>query len=336
MKFDTIVVGAGLTGLTAARYLADKGKKVLVFEQTNRIGGLCKEGHFKGTRFSIYGPHIFHTSNKGVWDFLSRFTDWTYFNSNKYVKSFCKGKLWSIPIDYDEVGNKEWDRATMVSALYHDYTAKMWGSYYEEVKGYSIKRLNTNSPLDKRYFKDTYQAFPANGYDEMFYKMIDNKNISITLNSNFDINYVDRATPVIYTGRIDHLIGRNDLPFMQMGFQIVLNGAFPWSDTYGVINFPQDFDFIRAHSSKILYQQNTENDVVVYEYPRRTGPECYPIYYEDSNILWNEIYVVVKKKYPNVYPAGRAGMFQYMDMGEAVMSGIDTAHIILEKISRGI
>jgi UDP-galactopyranose mutase len=166
----------------------------------------------------------------------------------------------------------------------------------------------------------------------MFMKIIDNKNIVIHLNSTIDQVELDWITkPVIYTGRIDKIVGRNDLPFMTMGFETVLNGAFPWSNEYPVINFPQDFDFIRAHSSKLLYQQNTKTDVVVYEYPRRTGPECYPLVYSDSVRLWQDILVEVDKKYPNIIPAGRAGNFEYMNMDQAVKSGIYTAMSILNK-----
>jgi len=334
MIYDCIIVGAGLTGLTAARCLADKGKKVLVIEQTNRIGGLCKEGHFKGTRFSIYGAHLFHTDNKEVWDFLSRFTDWTFYTH--FVKSYCKGKLWSVPIDYNELGkHSEWHELLLKEYLYNDYNKKMWGNYYDEIQGHSIKRLNTH-PFDHRYFSSKYQAFPASGYDEMFMRMIDNKNIAIHLNSTLDIFteplVFDWArSPVIYTGRIDHLLDRSDLPFMTMGFETVLNGDFPWSDEYGVVNFPQDFDFIRAHSSKILYKQDTKNDVVVYDYPRRNGPECYPLIYNDSVRLWQDIDIEVNKKYPNIIPAGRAGLFKHLDMDQAVESGLKAANIVLER-----
>jgi UDP-galactopyranose mutase len=332
MKYDCIVVGAGLTGLSAARYLANQGKRVLVFERSSRIGGLCKEGYYKGTRFSVFGPHIFHTDDLEVWNFLSDFTDWTYFNSLYYVKSYYGGKLWSVPIDYNEIGDKEWDRKTIENILYEEYSKKMWGDFtWVEMKSRPLKRITqvNRTKFDKRYFTDKYQAFPSNGYDQMFQKMTEIKTISITLNSDFNIDFVDKGTPVIYTGRIDKLLKTEELPFMSMGFEIALNDDFPWSDTYGVITFPQDFDFIRAHSSKVLYKQNTKYDVVVYEYPRRSGPLCYPLIYEDSMCKYQMIKMEVLKKYPNVIPAGRSGEFKHMDMDKAVRSGIDAAEKVL-------
>ena len=331
MKYDCIVIGAGICGLSAARRLAEYGKKVLVVEQSNQIGGLCREGHWKGTRFSIFGPHIFHTDDEEVWQFLSKFTDWTPFNSLYYVKSFCKGKLWSIPINYDELGDHaEYNELLLKEYLYVDYNKKMWGNDVDKVANNALTRLNYSSPLDKRYFKDKYQTFPKNGYNEMFLKMTEIKTMQIVLNTTFDPDDYEKGIPIIYTGRIDRLLGRSDLPFMTMGFQIVLNGAFPWSDKYGVINFPQDFDWIRAHSSKILYQQDTKEDVVIYEHPRGSGPECYPLVDNDSIRLWQDIDMEVYKNYPNIIAAGRAGKFEYMNMDKAVRSGLDAADKVLK------
>ncbi len=162
----------------------------------------------------------------------------------------------------------------------------------------------------------------------MFKTMVDNKKIKILLNGEVDIS--EAKQPVVYTGRIDKILKRNDLPFMTTGFEIVLNKSFPWSDLYPVINFPQDFDFIRSHSSKMLYKQEVNNDVVIYEYPRRTGPECYPIIYKDSKDLYQVTASKLRDKFPNVIPAGRAGKFEYMNMDQAVLSGIDAANQILK------
>ena len=330
MKFDVIVVGAGICGLSAARRLATKGYSVLISEQSHSIGGLCKESYYKGTRISLFGAHIFHTNDVEVWEFLSKFTDWDYYTHN--VKSFCHGRLWNIPIDYSEVTSKiEWHEHYLRSSLYGDYSKKMWGQYYEAMRISISERLDLKNKLnDNRYFKDKYQGLPSNGYNHMFQNMIEMKNISINLNDNFDINFVDRGTPVIYTGRIDKLLGDIVLPFRTMRFERVVGTNFPWSDTYGVINFPQDYDFIRAHSSKILYKQNTEYDVIVYEYPGQTGPECYPVVHNDSIRLWQDVNIELIKKYPDVIPAGRAGKFDYMDMDQAVRSGLNAANEVMK------
>jgi len=330
MKFDCIVVGAGLTGLSAARYLADKGYKVLIFEQSNVIGGLCREEYFKNTRYSLYGPHIFHTNSKTVWEFLSRFTEWIEYTH--FVKSFCGGQLWSIPIDYREDSYHKLGAKTIYDNLYLDYSKKMWGQYYEDVHKSTLNRL---SPIgrqknDTRYFTDTYQGLPSEGYNAMMQKMIDIRSISINLHSDFDINYVDKDTPVIYTGRIDKILGTAELPFQTVKFQYKFYSKFPWSDKYSVINFPQEYDFIRAHSSKMLYQQNTEHDVICYEYPGESGPECYPIIHPISTAVYNEIVLKLQEKYPHVIPAGRAGSFKYVDMDDAVLEGIQAAEKVIK------
>jgi len=330
MKYDCIVVGAGICGLSAANYLATRGKLVLVIEKSNQIGGLCKEGYYKNTRFSMFGAHIFHTNDPEVWYFLSLFTDWEFYTHE--VKSFCNGRLWSIPIDYNEIGDKaEWKQLLLEDLLYTEYSKKMWGGYYDDIKDDAIGRVKSKIRyFDNRYFKDKFQGIPTHGYNNMFLAMIDSKNIVVKLNESVDINYIDRNTPVIYTGRIDALINQTKLPYMTMGFIPVINGAFPWSDKYGVINFPQDYDFIRAHSSKILYNQDTKDDVIIYDYPRGRGPICYPIVYNESKKLWREIYAEVHEKYSHVIPAGRFGLFEYMDMDKAVRSGIDAALQVLK------
>jgi UDP-galactopyranose mutase len=331
MIYDCIVVGSGICGLTAARKLADAGKKILVAEQSTQIGGLCKESYFRGTRFSLFGPHIFHTDDDEVWKFLSRFTDWTLFNSLYYVKSYCKGKLWTIPIDYNELGeHSEWQELLLKSYLYEDYNRKMWGDHVDEIAINSLKRLNMSSPLDKRYFKDKYQAFPTSGYNVMFSNMVDIATMSVMTGAVFKMDECCDDTPIIYTGRIDKLIEINSLPFMTMGFELKVDGDFPWSDKWGCINFPQDYDFIRVHSSKVLYQQDTKYDVVVYEYPRLSGPECYPLRYKETSITYDFVVKELKEKYPNVIPAGRAGKFEYMNMDQAVRDGLDAANKVLK------
>jgi UDP-galactopyranose mutase len=330
MKYDAIVVGAGICGLSAASYLATRGKSVLVIEKSNQIGGLCREGYHKNTRFSMFGAHIFHTDDPEIWYFLSLYTDWEFYTHK--VKSFCNGRLWSIPIDYNEIGEKaEWKQLLLEDLLYTEYSKKMWGGYYDDIKEDAIGRVKSKIRyFDNRYFKDCFQGIPTHGYNTMFLEMVNTKNIVVQLNSQIDIDYVDRNTPVIYTGRIDELVKRKDLPYMTMGFTKVINGSFPWSDKYGVINFPQDYDFIRAHSSKILYNQDTKDDVIVYDYPRMAGPICYPISHFESRKLWTEIYDQVHYKYPHVIPAGRFGLFEYMDMDKAVRSGIDAAIQVLK------
>jgi len=325
MKYDFLVVGAGICGLTATSRLAIKGHSVLLVEQLHSIGGLCREEYYKGTRISIFGAHIFHTNDKEVWNFLSNFTDWDYYTHR--VKSFCNGRLWSVPINYAELSKQnDWQEAILKSNLYSDYSKKMWGQYYECMREEIAARLIMKHPFENRYFPDKYQGVPANGYNHLFQNMIEMKNISVNLNYNFDIEFVDSSTPVIYTGRIDRLLGDTVLPFMSMRFEQEIDGEFPWSNEFGVINFPQDYDFIRAHSSKILYNQTTKHDVIIYEYPGQPGIECYPIIHDESKKLWKDINQKLYKKHPNVIPAGRAGKFGYYDMDEAVRSGIDAAN----------
>lgn len=332
MNLDCVIIGAGLTGLTAARKLADNKKNVLVIEKHNTIGGLCKEDYYKNTRYSVYGPHLFHTNDQEVWDFLSRFTEWDY-DMNNHVKAYDLGKLWTIPIDRDEIGNKQYYEKSMEERLYKNYTYKMWGEKYGPIMmENSLKRITHRKrwPHDHRYFTDKYQAIPDQGYNKIFNMMSNSKYIQIALNSKAKIEDF-MGVPIIYTGRLDYLLEKDILPYRYIDFTFQVNGNFHWSDQQSVINFPHDYDFIRAHSSKRLYKQDVTHDIIVYERPNDdTGIDCYPVVYNESLNLFGRIWREVKEKYPNIVPAGRNGKFMHLDMDQAVRDGLDTAELVLK------
>jgi UDP-galactopyranose mutase len=323
--FDCFVVGAGICGLSAARYLANSDKRVLVFERSSNIGGLCAEDYWNNTRYSKYGPHILHTDDKEVWQFLSNFTSWNYDVLN-YVRAYDCGKLWTIPIDYEEVPDTLNNRSILYNVLYNHYSKKMWGAYANEVMELALKRLDHKKiSWDKRYFGDKYQGFPSEGYNQMFAHMLDHPRISVLTNSEY-VPGKDGDTPVIYTGRIDQLLGCDDLPFKKVGFKYQYGEELVWSDKYPVINFPRDYDFIRVHSSKMLYKQKVEKDVICYEYPDMLyGAECYPIVTKRHKMIQKSLEGELGAKYPFIKPAGRAGKYEYMNMDKAVKSGLEAA-----------
>lgn len=332
MNLDCVIIGAGLTGLTAARKLADNNKRVMVVDEKPVIGGLCRESYYKNTRYSVYGPHMFHTNSKEVWDFLSRFTEWNY-DVKDYVKSYDLGKLWTIPIDRDEIGNTQYYEKSMEERLYKNYTHKMWGDKYGPVMmENSLKRITTQPrwPHDHRYFTDKYQAIPDQGYNRLFTGMVNTNYIQLALGGRVKVDDF-MGVPIIYTGRLDHLLEKDILPFRYMDFVFQVSNDFPWSDIHSVINFPYDYDFIRAHSSKRLYKQDVTKDIIVYEYPNDSiGTACYPVVCKETTDLFTEILKEVNESYPNIIPAGRLGKFRYLNMDQAVMSGLDAAELVLK------
>ena len=217
MHFKYIVVGAGLTGLTVAERIATKTReKVLVIEKRGHIGGNCYDS-YNEDRIMIqnYGPHTFHTSNKSVFDYLSQFTEWRVYEHR--VLSFVDGKFVPFPIclktinelyginmtseemhyfidsrkvDIKEIRNSEDYVLSQVGAelyekFFKNFTIKQWGVSPKELDKSVISRLPFRYNNDTRYFTDTYQGQPKNGYTAMFQNMINNPNVKVMLNTSF-------------------------------------------------------------------------------------------------------------------------------------------------------
>lgn len=215
---DCIIVGAGIAGCTVARQLAENGKKVLLLEQRNHIGGNCfDEKDENGILIHTYGPHIFHTNNKQVFDYLSRFTGWYRFEHN--VVANVHGKLIPIPFNmntlhqvYDDDKAQEMERKlkgkyeegqrvpilelmdsededirNLAKYVYDNvfvyYTMKQWGKKPEEIDRSVTARVPVLISYDNRYFQEEYQGVPSEGFSAMFEHMLAHKNIEVQLNT---------------------------------------------------------------------------------------------------------------------------------------------------------
>ncbi len=219
MNFDTIVIGAGFAGAVSARLLAEKGEKVLLLEQRDHIGGNAYDRIDKaGVLIHQYGPHIFHTNNKAVFDFLSRFTNWREY-SHRVVARFSKGGQETMPVPFNltslriAFGEEEgarleeklcarFGREQKVSILtlrqeededlkkiadyvyehvFVHYTVKQWGTSPEKIDPATIARVPVFLSRDDRYFQDIYQGIPSDGYTSLFQRMLDHDNITLWL-----------------------------------------------------------------------------------------------------------------------------------------------------------
>lgn len=234
MTFDNIIIGSGVAGSVLARCLAEQGKKVLIVEKRPHIGGNCyDEFDDHGILIHTYGPHIFHTSKKHVFDFLSRFTKWYEFGHQ--VVANIHGRLMPIPFnlntlhmvyDKEKADNLEkkliaaFGKETRVPILklrenedpeiqeianyvyenvFLKYTMKQWGQTPEEIDPAVTGRVPVLISYDNRYFQEPYQGMPLNGFTEMFENMLDHHNISITLNTDAkDVLKVDTENNQIY------------------------------------------------------------------------------------------------------------------------------------------
>lgn len=351
MIFDYLIVGAGFAGATVAERIASQlNKKVLIIDKRNHIGGNAYDYFNRdGILVQKYGPHIFHTNYKDVWDYLSRFTKW-----NRYVHRVIakvNGKEVYLPInfctmerlycrkftseDFDEyLKQKRLDlkeiknsRDVFVSQVgeelyelfFKNYTKKQWGVYPDELDPQVASRLPIRCNRDTRYFTDTYQGIPKDGYTRMFEKMLNNKNIHVLLNTDYrEIIKIVKFDKLIFTGKIDYFFDYIycKLPYRSLDFKFKTLDIEKYQNA-AVINYPNDHEYTRITEFKQFYFQKHHKTTICYEYPKDEGEPYYPI----PNTGCQEIYIKYKKqaeKIKNLYFIGRLAQYKYLNMDQVV------------------
>lgn len=364
-KKKVLVVGAGITGCTIARLFAEKGYKVHICDSSSNIGGACADELTYSSYHQIYGSHIFHTNNKVVWDFLSRFTDWSPYQHK--VKALIDGDLVPIPfnlnsLEYINPRDKqiliqylednyaygtEFTLAELLDSndnifyslgqyifthIFRDYSEKQWGkvpddSILDRVKAFRYSK-------DNRYFLDEFQGIPVDGFSEMFERMISHKNITYGLDCYVDS--IPQDSIVIWTGSIDQLHDYcyGELSYRTCEFDKISTRAAR-SQEVAVINYPNDYSFTRTHDYS-HYLHGVESHVVA-EYPKDYDRledlmPFYPINDTENTRLYSKYFELTKQKYPNVIFAGRLGTYKYLNMDKAVENAMHLNEVFEEII----
>lgn len=361
MHYDYVVVGAGITGITIARVLAEVRGKVLIVDRRNHIGGNCYD-EYDEHRILIhkYGPHILHTNHKEVWDFLSRFTEWIRYQHR--VRIYVDGKLLPFPINLDTINrlyNLNLDSNQMGAYLdrvkvdlnaitnsqeaivskvgtdlfekfFKNYTLKQWGIPAERLHSSVCERIPVRFNHDDRYFNDRYQGIPIHGYRKLFERMVSYKNIYIMLQTDYseianDIKY----NRLIYTGPIDEYF---DYCYGKLGYRSIYfdfrNCRIDSFQDVAVVNYPNDYDFTRITEYKKLTGQKAESTTISLEYPCNDGDPYYPIPTPGNYQLYKK-YLTEAKKLNNIFFAGRLGTYRYINMDIACLKGIGIAQELL-------
>jgi UDP-galactopyranose mutase len=360
---DYLVVGAGFAGSVLAERLASAGQKVLLVEKRNHVGGNAYDYYDEaGLLVHRYGPHIFHTNSREVFDYLSRFTQWRPYEHR--VLACVEGQLVPMPINLDTVNrvyglsltSEElpeffarmaeprasirtsedqvvskvgWD---LYRKFFRNYTRKQWGLDPSELDASVIARIPIRTNRDDRYFTDTYQYMPKHGYTRLFEQMLDHPNISVLLQTDYrEVAAWVRYRHMIYTGPVDEFFGRcyGPLPYRSLEFahRTLESGSF---QPVGTVNYPNDHAYTRITEFKHLTGQQHVRTSIVYEYPRAEGDPYYPVPRPENSALYKK-YQDLAADQPNVHFVGRLATYRYYNMDQVVAQALT----LFGKLGRG-
>lgn len=362
LRVFVLVVGAGFAGSTFARMAAEDGHEVLVIDKRNHIGGNAYDHvNAAGIRYPVYGPHLFHTNSRDVWQFLSRFTMWHEYQHR--VKAVSCGQLVPIPINVETVqklldpnANKDnvkdiLDRAAFVefqppknakeavvgkvgevlySCLFQNYTAKMWGTEAMYLSPVVTGRIPVRFDNEDRYFTDKYQAVPLHGYHNLFVNMLDHPNIKIELNRPYDRDMRKSADLVCWTGPIDEYFDYcyGHLRYRSLRFEHI-NVPSKQVLPVATVNYCGQEPFTRITEYKQVTGQQSDWTTLTIEYPEAEGEPYYPIpmhpYQEVARryrLLADE--PAVSK---DLVVLGRLGSYQYYNMDQVVAQAMHTYRV---------
>ena len=369
--YDYLVVGAGFAGsILAERLAAGSDKKILLIDKRPHVGGNAYDCFDEaGVLIHKYGPHIFHTNSDEIVKYLSRFTAWCPYEHR--VLGSVDGKLVPIPINrttlnvlYDLDLKTEEDAAAylasraepvekiktsedvVVSAVgrelyekfFQGYTRKQWGVDPSQLDKAVTSRVPTRTNTDDRYFTDTFQAMPKNGYTAMFEKMTDHPNITIELGVAFeDIKDTVIYDHLIFTGPVDEFFDHRygALPYRSLKFDHQTLDQEQFQDV-ATVNYPHpDTPYTRISEYKYLTGQKHPKTSVTYEYPSAEGDPYYPIPREENQALYKK-YEALALQQPNVSFVGRLATYRYYNMDQVAGQALATYRKIMERDAKAI
>ena len=352
-RYDYLIVGAGFAGSILAERLASQhGARVLLIDRRPHIGGNAyDEKNSDGILYHKYGPHIFHTNSEQVVEYLSQFTKWRPYEHR--VLAQARGQLVPIPINrttlnilFDAKLETDEDAAAFLAAraepvediqtsedvvinaigrelyelFFRGYTRKQWDLDPSQLDKQVTSRIPTRTNTDDRYFTDSFQAMPLDGYTAMFEKMLDNPLIEVRTGVDFrDLRNEVEAGHIVYTGPIDEYFDFcfGKLPYRSLKFDhktIELEQYQP----VGTVNYPSpDVPYTRISEYKHLTGQQAPRTTITYEYPSAEGDPYYPIPREENQLLFKR-YEALADATEGVTFVGRLATYRYYNMDQIV------------------
>ncbi len=377
MKVDWLIVGAGYSACVLAERIATQlAQRVLIVERRDHISGNAYDYYNEhGILVHKYGPHIFHTKSKKVWDYLSQFTQWRpYYH---HVLGVVEGKKVPIPFNLNSLyalfppryaekleqqlienfgfgvkvpilklresasGDLEFLANYIYDNVFYRYTLKQWKLKPEDLDRGVTGRVPVYISRDNRYFQDPYQAMPKYGYTEMFRRMLAHPNIKILLNTDYRevINDI-KFNRMVYTGPIDTFFDYTygELPYRSIRFHFETLDQEYYQEV-GTVNYPNDYDITRITEQKYLSGQTSPKTTLVMEYPLAYVPgqndPYYPIPREENRERYDLYLKEVEKLNGTVIFAGRLAEYKYYDMDQAALRALGLFEKEIANFMRG-
>ncbi|MFF5626057.1 UDP-galactopyranose mutase [Microbacterium sp. NPDC012755] len=369
---DLLVVGSGFFGLTIAERAAQAGRKVTVIDRRHHIGGNAYSEAEPETGIEVhrYGAHLFHTSNPAVWEYVNRFTSFTSYVHRVYTTH--KGTVFPMPVNLGTINQffqsaytpdqaralvreqaGEFDAKTatnfeekgialvgrpLFEAFFRDYTAKQWQTDPQKLSGDIISRLPVRYTYDNRYFNDTWEGLPTDGYTAWLERMADHPNIEVKLG----VDYFDESqplsrrvtvgqVPVVYTGPVDRYFdyAEGALSWRTLDFEQEVLNVRDFQGT-SVMNYPDmDVPYTRIHEFKHFHPErkdvyDSDKTVIMREFSRFAEREDEPYYPVNTSSDREGLlaYRELAKGEKDVHFGGRLGTYQYLDMHMAIGSAL--------------
>lgn len=357
MKYDYLIIGSGLFGSTFARLAAEPGKTCLVVEQRDHFGGNVHSENIEGVEVHTYGPHIFHTNDEDIWQWVNKFSEFVPYVYSP--KAFYGDRLYSLPFnlntfyemwgtstpqkayDYlistivpnDNPQNLEEQAISLVGTevyekLIKHYTMKQWQKDPKDLPASIIKRLPVRMTFDNNYFNDKYQGIPRHGYTEFMRNILDHENIDVALNTKFNKeDWDDIADKIVYTGKIDEYFNycHGELEYRTLRFETEVLDIDNYQGVAVINDCTPDNPWTRTiehrHFDKYCRSLKT---VITRETPdiwSRNKIPYYPIN-DNHNTQMFKQYEILALKEQNVIFGGRLSEYRYYDMHQVIGSAM--------------
>jgi UDP-galactopyranose mutase len=360
LNYDVVIVGAGISGATIAERYANDGKRVLVIDKRDHIAGNVYDeiDEVTGIRVSKYGAHLFHTNDRGVWEYVQRFGEWQRWPhhviadiSDIYVpvpvnintvnllygvdiseegemKAWLEGEQIPCekPINSEEVALSRVGRR-LYEAIFKDYTKKQWDKEPKELQPSVLERIPVRTNFDDRYFSDKYQAMPVNGYTSIVEKMLSSSRITVKLNTDWDDIKKDISGEIlVFTGPIDVYFKESGLPpleYRSINFEwsrIRLEGYY---QPNSVVNYSSaNNPYTRCVEYKHFLHQRSPWTILSKETTTDSGEPYYPVPTLRNRELYNK-YLELTLKDKSIHFIGRLATDKYFNMDQAIRSALD-------------